>query len=461
MTGQRTLDPPTASVFSEFWNKIERHFGLRYSTTRYPAIKQKVLERALEAGCTSADEYLKKFTEDSFNAREYEFWATALTVNETYFMRTASDWKALQHTILPNLIQSKRATRNIKFASVGCASGEEVYTAALIIANWFPELLDWHLQLIGGDIDTALLEIAREGGPYSERSIRLLDPRIRDEYLFQRGGSWFVRDSLKTYTDFRYFNIMKSVDPLLTRDVDVLFCRNMLIYFDTPTAMQCLRKCVNALSPEGMLILGSSEGFLADEAGHPAAIVGGSFLVRRTNSDSPRLAPGELGTDAPGLSDSDSTLNGPVPHTTQIGGRWQSPDQLLDESRALIDRGDLAEARRKLGTVLLRQNSSVYGHYLLGVVYEHVGALEKALEEFEEVIRLAPDYCMAYLQSILLHKRLGMQEMAYARLLVLSRLLDSRRDDDIIDEEQQLSVGFLRLTCQNLYFDLDHVHANK
>jgi chemotaxis methyl-accepting protein methylase len=460
MIGSLGQDSPNPLLFNEFWQKIEKQFGLRYSTTRYPAITQQVVDRATTAGCSTADEYLKKFASDSFNAREYEFWANALTVNETYFMRTTSDWKALRHSILPNVIQARRLTKNIKIVSLGCASGEELYSIALVIAQWFPELLDWQLQLIGGDIDTVLLDIARDGGPYSERSIRLLDPRVRDEYLFQHNGQWYVRDSIKTLAYFRYFNIIKSVDPLLTRDIDILFCRNVLIYFDTPTAIQCVRKCVNALSADGTLILGSSEGFLADEAGHPARITDGSFLVQRTQAAFDRYDV----RGASGCSDQARRDDSPMEQLNGVserpGAQWQSTEQLLDESRSLIDRGKLDVARRKLGTLILRQHSSYRGHYLLGIVYEHIGALDDARKEFEEVISIAPEFCMAYLQSVLVHKRMGLHDMAFTRLLALFQLLDAHKDEDVVDEEQQLTVGFLRMTCQNLCFDLEQAHGH-
>lgn len=446
---------PNHTLFSEFWNKIEKYFGLKYSGPRYSTIAAQVLERSISAGCASSTEYLQRFISDSFNAKEYEYWANVLTVNETYFMRNAGDWKALKNTILPMIIQNRRSSRTIKIVSIGCASGEEIYSMALSIAQWFPELLDWKLLLIGGDIDTSLLEIAREGGPYSQRSIRLIDPKTRDEYLYQKDDRWFVRESLKTYTDFRYFNILKTVDPVLTQQVDILFCRNVLIYFDTSTAIQCVKKCINYLAPDGSLILGSSEGFLADEAGSPARIIDGAFVVGKNTAS---VAPAQLSTVDRRIGEEAAGDWRSAESAHNLGSEeqsWPSTDQMLQESRFLIDKGDLDSARRKLRTVLLRQDPSVHGHYLLGIVYEHVGALEKAAHEFEEVIRLAPEFCMGYLQSVLVYKRMGLREKAASQLQSLAHLLHERPEDEVIDKEQNLTVGFLRMTCQNLYYDLE------
>lgn len=455
----RTLTHPSPSLFRAFWGKIEKHFGLKFSNSRYSTVADAVLGRAIAAGYASADDYLQKFTGESFNAGEYEFWANALTVNETYFMRTISDWQAMRNTVLPGVIRSKRHSRVLRIGSAGCASGEELYSVFLVIAQWFPYLLDWRLELIGGDIDTALLDIARDGGPYSDRSVRLIDPIIRDEHLIHQQNGWFMRDAAKTYTDFRYFNIVKSVDPFLTRDLDILFCRNVLIYFETPTAVQCVRKLVNALSPEGTLILGSSEGFLAEEAGHPASIEDGSFLVRKSGRDHVRAAVPPIG---PGdhLQAGEST--NPAETTGDVMGNssWVTTERLLQDARVSIEKSDLARADRQLRTLLLRQESSIEGWYLHGIVLEHSNNLEEALSAFEEAIRLAPEHCMALFQAALVLKRMGQYGRAADRLVALTAVLDARSEEDVVDVDQQLTVGFLRMACRNIFFDLECTHGH-
>ncbi len=184
-----------------------------------------------------------------------------LTTTETYFFRNSQQLQSFQQEVLPALIKKKRKAGVSHFYiwSAGCASGEEPYTLAMILRETLPDFQDWKISLVGTDINTSVLEKARKG-QYAERSLRDTPQRYKAKYFVKEGDSTYrIRDEVKQMVTFRPGNLIETRDSSLIQNVDCIFCRNVLIYFNIESCRKVVQMFYDNLAPQGYLFLGHSE----------------------------------------------------------------------------------------------------------------------------------------------------------------------------------------------------------
>lgn len=181
----------------------------------------------------------------------------ALTTNETYFFRDQHPFDALQKHVLPNLIAQRARDRQLRIWSAACSTGQEPYTLAMIIREHFPELSSWKIEIIATDLSTAVLERAKSA-IYSQLEVsRGLPAAYLTKYFKPQGDTWHLQPEIKAMVEFRSLNLVGSwgmMPPL-----DLVFLRNVMIYFDTETKKAILKKLRSCMLPHGALILGSAE----------------------------------------------------------------------------------------------------------------------------------------------------------------------------------------------------------
>lgn len=181
-----------------------------------------------------------------------------LTVNETYFMRESYQFDALVSTVLP-AVQRARPGRAVRILCLPCSTGEEPYSVALTLLERWPALAYVDVEIVGADIDHNAVAAARTGA-FGARSVQRIPPSTRQRYFEDiGGGSLRISADLRAAVDFRLTNVFDAAQMKSYRDFDVIFCRNMLIYFDTDSARQVVENLFGALRPGGYLFLGHSE----------------------------------------------------------------------------------------------------------------------------------------------------------------------------------------------------------
>lgn len=183
----------------------------------------------------------------------------AMTTNETSFFRDQHPFECLRNHVLPDLLPRRAAERSLKIWSAACSTGQEPYSVAMVLREHFPELHDWPVQLIASDLSTKCLERGRQGR-YSQMEVSrgLPAPRLA-KHFSRRGLDWVVHDDLRRMIDFRQLNLL---DPDLDHwlpQMDIVFLRNVLIYFDKETSQQILGRIRRVLRPDGYLFLGGAE----------------------------------------------------------------------------------------------------------------------------------------------------------------------------------------------------------
>lgn len=183
----------------------------------------------------------------------------ALTTNETSFFRDQHPFECLRNYVLPDLLPRRAAERSLNIWSAACSTGQEPYSVAMVLQEHFPELHGWQVQLIASDLATKCLERGRQGR-YSQMEVSRGLPAPRLAKFFSRQGlDWIVHDHLRRMIDFRQINLLDQDLDLSLPQMDIVFLRNVLIYFDKETSQQILGSIRRVLRPDGYLFLGGAE----------------------------------------------------------------------------------------------------------------------------------------------------------------------------------------------------------
>jgi len=185
-----------------------------------------------------------------------------LTTNETYFFREDYQLRTFAEEILPEIRARKEASgdRQLRIWSAGCSSGEEPYTLAMILLELgWPD--NWRVEIIGTDISQRVLQLARLG-EYGETSFRNTDAAVKNRFFTESGGRYRVNDEVKKLVTISHLNLFDHSRIALLGRIDVVFCRNVIIYFDADGKRKVIESFFQRLQPEGYLLLGHSESLI-------------------------------------------------------------------------------------------------------------------------------------------------------------------------------------------------------
>lgn len=205
----------------------------------------------------------------------------ALTTNETYFFRDFHPFEALRATLLPELIAARRHLRRLSVWCAACSTGQEPYSLAMLIRENFPELAHWHLDILGTDLNTAVLSQA-EAGRYNQIEINrgLPAPYLVKYFEEDRGtATWILRPEIRRMVQFRPLNLIAPW-PTASVPYDLVFIRNVMIYFDVETKRTILQQLRRHLQPDGSLFLGSSETTLNLDSWWSPVTAGSTVVYR-------------------------------------------------------------------------------------------------------------------------------------------------------------------------------------
>ena len=184
----------------------------------------------------------------------------AMTTNESFFFRDQRPFEQFNDIVLPHLLEARAAKRSFRIWSAACSSGQEPYTLAMLLKEHADKLAGWRVEIVATDLSNEILDKAKEG-LYSQFEVqRGLPITLLVKHFVQVGDRWQIDDSLTKMIKFQQFNLLGDLSSL--GRFDVVFCRNVLIYFDMPTKTQVLEGIADLLPPDGFLYLGGAETVL-------------------------------------------------------------------------------------------------------------------------------------------------------------------------------------------------------
>jgi chemotaxis protein methyltransferase CheR len=247
---------PTDADLSRVCDFVYRRTGLVYGDNKRYYAERRVTQRMQATGAADFATYYARL---GFDADEAEALVNAFTINETYFYREKHQLMTLSSAMLPIVTTGKVPGASIRIWSMPCATGEEPYSIAIwLLENW-PLVDAYNIEIIGSDIDTDVLDAAR-AGLYGARALARLPDDVKARYFEPAGPErWKLIQDLRESVRFTPANLVDSSSLAAQGAFDIIFCRNLLIYFDTASRDLALENLYRALVPGGFMFLGHTE----------------------------------------------------------------------------------------------------------------------------------------------------------------------------------------------------------
>jgi chemotaxis protein methyltransferase CheR len=239
---------------------VHEHCGLTFGDGMRYLLERRLAPRLAALELASFGEYHRFLRYDPGRAAELDEAIDLLTTNETYFYREPVQLGAFAHEILPACARSLARERRLRILSAGCSTGEEAYTLAILVRD--SRLLEgWDVEIVGSDISRRCLAAARAGS-YGEHAFRNPEAAPMRRWFHLRGGKWVIDEAIQRMVRFTRENLLDAGALAGESGIDVLFCRNVMIYFDLGARRRVLRRFHHAMREGGWLLLGHSESLL-------------------------------------------------------------------------------------------------------------------------------------------------------------------------------------------------------
>jgi chemotaxis protein methyltransferase CheR len=244
----------------EFLRKcLKDRSGLELSGDKQYLVESRLLPVARRAGLANLGELVAALRRDNAGALMTTV-VEAMMTNETLFFRDKTPFEHVRDAVLPGLFAARRSSRTIRIWSAAAATGQEPYSLAMLFTEMAVDLAHWRIELLATDISNEVLEKARHG-LYSQFEVqRGLPIRLLIKYFAQVGDAWRIAPGIRDMVKFRQLNLLSDFSHLGT--FDLIFCRNVLIYFDQQTKTDLLNRLNRSVASDGFLVLGAAETVL-------------------------------------------------------------------------------------------------------------------------------------------------------------------------------------------------------
>jgi chemotaxis protein methyltransferase CheR len=233
--------------------------GIHFQPTKKYVLESRLARRLEELEFDNFDQYLMFLTAGPYQLDEFQEMFNRITINETSFFRNEPQLDVFEHRILPELLEARRPTRRLRIWSAACSSGEEPYTMAMQIHRSLGvRLADWKIEILGTDISEKVLNTAEEG-VYPHYAVRSVNPLVMHRYFKQKDNQYVLDPEIKSMVHFEKLNLKDRLAAKRFGKWDVIFCRNVMIYFDDPMKKGCAQLFHDQLENDGTLFIGHSE----------------------------------------------------------------------------------------------------------------------------------------------------------------------------------------------------------
>lgn len=247
-------------VFRLIRDLIRDYCGIYFDDDSRYLLEKRLSKRVLSHHFNSFRDYYRHLLYDRNRDDEITSIIDVLTVNETYFFREQNQLKTFSEEILPDLRDINKNKKRLRVWSAGCSTGEEPYTIAMLVLEK-ENFHGWDIEIFGSDINQRVLRVARNG-IYGKNSFRITEHYFLDKYFKEEGNFFRISDNVKQYVNFSYLNLLDPFKIKLVGTMDVIFCRNVLIYFDSPSRKKLIEMFSNRLVAGGYLLLGHAESLM-------------------------------------------------------------------------------------------------------------------------------------------------------------------------------------------------------
>ncbi|UFS72824.1 protein-glutamate O-methyltransferase CheR [Geomonas sp. RF6] len=239
---------------------IHQHCGLYFDSDSKYLLEKRLFQRVNLRNLSDFREYYQFLKYDRKKDEELSDIMDLLTTNETYFFRESFQLKAFTDEILPELAQTRKGDRTLRIWSAGCSTGEEPYTIAMLILE--SDLFKgWRVEVVGTDISQRVVQQARKG-VYGKSAFRCTPDGYQSRFFTETEGGMRISDEVRSLVTISHLNLFDEHRLALLGKMDLIFCRNVIIYFDLAAKKRVIERFYQALRPGGYLLLGHSESLM-------------------------------------------------------------------------------------------------------------------------------------------------------------------------------------------------------
>jgi chemotaxis protein methyltransferase CheR len=473
------------SLYEQFSETLSQRMGLYFARDRWADLERGMLAVAADLGMADVTSCVRHLLATEWDRPHIEMLASHLTIGETYFFREPKSFEALSQRILPDLIRSRQgAGRDIHIWSAACCSGEEAYSLAMLLDMLIPDRTSWTIRILATDINPSFLRRAADG-IYGEWSFRGVPDDIKKKYFVPTsGGAYTIVPRIKKMVAFSYGNLVGDSlhsPNINNKSIDILFCRNVLMYFNEDAIRKVIDHFHQVLNDDGWLFPSSVEGAPALFTPFTYVNVDGATLYRKEASAA-RIAappvpvpltllpsPPETGTRV----EVAAVLPRPAPpavlppparssHAEASAlygeGRYGEAAALLLAhlqvepenaacmlllARGYANQGYLFEALDWCRRAIACNRLNASGHYLLAMVQQELNELAEAAVSLQRTLFLDPHFVLAHFALADLARSQGKPSEASRHYRNAAALLEGRDATELLPDSDGMSVGRL------------------
>jgi len=410
------------ALLEQFSRFIAERIGLHFPRERLGDLERSISRTAKELGFRDTEAFIQQALSSTLSRNQAEILASNLTIGETYFYREKKAFEALGEYILPELLRSRRGkNKAIRLWSAGCCTGEEPYSIAIALNEAIPDLKSWNVTILATDINPHFLKKASQA-VYGEWSFREAPAWFKEKYFLKtKGNHYEIKPHIKKMVTFSHLNLAEDIYPSLlnnTNAMDIIFCRNVLMYFTPEHTTKAIQHLYHCLVDGGWLIVSSVETSSVLFSRFNAAVFQGLTLYRKGEVAPPEPTTPDLFRDfvstaaergeytpaeAEAAPASPLTEALPTLKTEETTAPQLTP---YDEALALYKAGLYAQITEAMPALLAESRPDSEVASLLARSYANQGRLNEALEWCRKALagdKLNP--ALYYLQATVLEER--------------------------------------------------------
>jgi chemotaxis protein methyltransferase WspC len=392
-------------VYARIAALLKEKMGLDAASIGVASVERAARQRLAARGLEDVQVY---WTQLSGSEEELQELIEAIVIPETWFFRDPEAFAALVRVVREEWL-AKRAEGTLRILSLPCSTGEEPFSMAMALLDGGLPPSRFHIDAI--DISTRAIAWA-ERGVYGRNSFRAKDLGFRDRYFEPVERGYRLSDSVRRQVNFRHGNLLSAGWLHGARGYDVIFCRNVLIYFDAATQRRAIEVLGRLLTPPGLLFVGPSETGLMWDHGFVSAGIPLAFAFRRAGTSAPRLRPRQRPAppavvakpvlakpSKPASVAKPQSKSTPAEKTTAATEHW------IEQARHLANQGKLVEALQCCAQNLSSHPASAETFHLIGLLHDAAGRVREAAEHYRKALYLDPQHLEA-----LVHLAIALQK---------------------------------------------------
>lgn len=273
--------------FTKLGKVIYERSGIHFPDTKKYVLESRLSRRLQELEMDDYDQYISFLTMGPYQQEEFQEMFNKITINETSFFRNEPQLAVFENQILPELLEARKSQKRLRIWSAACSSGEEPFTLAIQVHRCLGvRLMDWRIEILGTDISELALSTALSGR-YTDYALRTTPPTMKQRYFKHAGAFWELDPTIRQMVNFEVLNLKDRLAAKRHGQWDVIFCRNVLIYFDNAMKTQVVGTFAEQLRPDGTLFIGHSETLRGLDVPFEQMPIPQGFCYRKPGPGSP------------------------------------------------------------------------------------------------------------------------------------------------------------------------------